>query len=46
MTYWYRVIHYATPEIIREGHHVTLETIIEQTKLALAEGYEFRCGLD
>lgn len=46
MTYWYRVIHYATPEVIREGHHVTLETVLEECKRALAEHYVFECGLD
>lgn len=46
MTYWYTVIHYATPDVIREGHHVSLETVLNAARQALSEGYEFRCGID
>lgn len=45
-TYWYIVTHYATPEVIREGDHVSLEFIIEEVKRALSERYVFACGLD
>jgi ribulose bisphosphate carboxylase small subunit len=45
-TYWVRVTHFATPEVLKDKHHLPLDEAVNEVRQALEQGWVIESGCD